>query len=78
MPKVDNIIWKYFKKINKNGRKHGSCIFCKIQYQTHAARMRRHLLRCIECPENIKNIFRDKPATSIKQTPQNDVRGDQE
>lgn len=58
MVKLESIVWSFYsKKIDKNGRKHAVCNFCKKKYLNHATRMVKHLKICRDCPNNIKNMF---------------------
>ena len=61
MVKPEGAIWKYFTKKIIGNKTTGTCLFCtKACYANHATRMKKHLIKCKNCPDLIKNQFREK------------------
>lgn len=57
--KKDDDVWNHFKK-EKGGV---DCNFCKQHYKSeNVTKMRKHLISCFHCPENIKLRLKQMPS----------------
>lgn len=57
--KKDDDVWNHFKK-SKGGV---DCNFCQQHYKSeNVTKMRRHLISCFHCPDNIKSRLKQMPS----------------
>ena len=49
--------WKFFMKLHKG---HVKCVFCHTEFPATGTRLRLHLGKCAECPEQIKRLVNHK------------------
>jgi hypothetical protein len=57
MGRKQDPIRKYFKKVGVD-EKHQSCKFCSKEYNLNVNKMKSHLLKCLQCPNETKKKFK--------------------
>lgn len=62
--KLKNVIKTHFKKIPHAPNKKlyiYKCLYCNEEYTFHTTRLVDHLTSCRGCPQNVKNLVKEKP-----------------
>jgi len=54
--KPKSAVWNYYFTNNPDNLLF-SCKFCYTEYTRNATRMQKHLIKCLKCPQYVKEIF---------------------
>lgn len=60
MPRHLSDVWEHYLVLSEaDGKKHVTCSYCSSEYKyAMANKLKRHLLKCDKCPNDVKNVYK--------------------